>query len=576
MPLTKVTVHVFVLAVLLSVLASGVAAQTTYVYVGNYNGNSVSAYSVNPGTGLLSPVPGSPFATGINPVFVSLDHNCRFAYVPNIISNNVSAYVIDTNTGSLTQVPGSPFSVGLNPDYSGIDQFGKFLYVPNQGPGNGSFSAFTINGDNGVLTPVSGSPLPTGGVIPTVATVDPSNRFLYISNTLSGDVSGFAINPNTGIPSPISGSPWKTGGTRPIFVKTDNTGRFLYVSNRTSITTFSIEQDTGALAQISGSPVTVGSDLYYIKIDAANKFAYVGDNGGGVYGFSIDSITGQLTPLAGFPVFTEAPQGNSTFATDPTREFLYVANQDTNTIGVWRIDSNSGALTQIPGSPFTTGSTPSSVATCTAPDADGAVARLFGGNNFLGDQMVNGEVMASFFVGDGSRLTNFNPANIGPGTAQINISGVAASALNANNAANAANLGGIPASSFARLDVGNSLNGNQVVTGNVSVSGSLSSAGTTSIGGGTPIVEHLSMTFNPSLPALRARTCANAAFAFPGASDGDTLALGVPNARTTGGDILYFAWVNAADSVMIRACNISVTSQSGPGSGTIRVDLWKH
>ena len=204
-------------------------------------------------------------------------------------------------------------------------------------------------------------------------------------------------------------------------------------------------------------------------------------------------------------------------------------------------------------------------------------ALLSGNNSFTGNQTVNGNVTASFFLGDGSGLTNLNPAQLASGTAAINISGTAASAVNATNAGNASNLGGVAASNYARLDIGNNLSGNQSVTGNVSASGNLSSGGSTTIGGGTPIVEHLSATFSPSFPALKPSTCLPANLGLTGASDGDTLALGVPNARTTGGGtILYFAWVNAANSVALLACNISASPQKTAGSGAIRVDLWKH
>ena len=202
---------------------------------------------------------------------------------------------------------------------------------------------------------------------------------------------------------------------------------------------------------------------------------------------------------------------------------------------------------------------------------------LSGNNSFTGNQTVNGNVAASFFLGDGSGLTNLNPAQLASGTAAINISGTAASAVNATNAGNASNLGGVAASNYARLDIGNNLSGNQSVTGNVSASGNLSSGGSTTIGGGTPIVEHLSATFNPGFPALKPSTCLPANLGLTGASDGDTLALGVPNARTTGGGtIVYFAWVNAANSVALLACNISASPQKTAGSGAIRVDLWKH
>ena len=212
-------------------------------------------------------------------------------------------------------------------------------------------------------------------------------------------------------------------------------------------------------------------------------------------------------------------------------------------------------------------------------------------------------------VGDGSAITNLTAANISSGTAGINITGNAAtatsasgltctgcvgntqlginyagsasqggpatSALNAtlaNQATNSLSLGGILATNFARLDIGNAFTGNQSVAGNLAI------AGTVALGGGTPILKHLSLTVSPAFPALKAQACSNANFTFIGASDGDTIALGVPNSRMTGGGTLnYFAWVAAADTITIRACNIdSSAKQTTAGSGAIRVDVWKH
>jgi hypothetical protein len=139
-------------------------------------------------------------------------------------------------------------------------------------------------------------------------------------------------------------------------------------------------------------------------------------------------------------------------------------------------------------------------------------------------------------------------------------------------ATNSLSLGGISAADFARLNIGNGFTGNQSVAGNLSTTGSVT------IGGGTPIVEHLSLTFKPSFAALQAGACSSANFTFAGASDGNTIALGVPNERMTGGGILlYTAWVSAANTITIRACNISPSvPQTTPGSGAIRVDVWKH
>ena len=216
-------------------------------------------------------------------------------------------------------------------------------------------------------------------------------------------------------------------------------------------------------------------------------------------------------------------------------------------------------------------------------------ALLKGGNSFIGNQIVNGTVTAASFLGNGSGLNGVTASSVScaacVGNLQLGINyagstsqgGVATNALSAVQSNNATALGGIAASNYARSDVGNNFTGNQSIGGSVSASGNLSVAGTTIIGGGTPIVEHLSATFNPGLPALKPATCASANFTLTGVADGDTLGLGVPNARMTGGGtLIYSAWVSAADTVTLQACNVSANPQKTAGSGAIRVDDWKH
>jgi len=157
--------------------------------------------------------------------------------------------------------------------------------------------------------------------------------------------------------------------------------------------------------------------------------------------------------------------------------------------------------------------------------------------------------------------------------------GSATTATTATTAANASDLGGIVAGNYARLDVGNTFKGNQVVTGNVSVTGNSSTTGTVTIGSaGTPIKQHISVLVNPNFPALGPNTCATANITVTGASDGNPIALGIPNTRMNqGGNIIYTAWVSAANTVTIQACNVTAPArQKAPGSGSIRIDLWMY
>src|SRR5712692_5008509 len=88
-----------------------------FAYVANAGSNNVSAYTIDSTTGVLSPVPGSPFAAGSEPLSVAVDPSGKFAYVVNgnVIPGSVSAYTIDSATGALSPITGSPFAAGGEP-----------------------------------------------------------------------------------------------------------------------------------------------------------------------------------------------------------------------------------------------------------------------------------------------------------------------------------------------------------------------------------------------------------------------------------------------------------------------------
>jgi 6-phosphogluconolactonase len=66
----------------------------------------------------------------------------RFLYVANRGSGNVSGYTIDPASGNLTAIAGSPFAAGGNPVAIAVDPTGAYAYVVNQLSAN--ISAFTL------------------------------------------------------------------------------------------------------------------------------------------------------------------------------------------------------------------------------------------------------------------------------------------------------------------------------------------------------------------------------------------------------------------------------------------------
>jgi 6-phosphogluconolactonase (cycloisomerase 2 family) len=136
-----------------------VTARTSaqFAYVADADSGTISAYSID-SKGNLTPVPGSPFATGVEPF------SCRWTswetspMSANFSGKNVSAYRIGPN-GDLTPAPGSPFETGTAPVSIAVDPLGAFVFVANFGDNN--VSAYAI-GSNGGLIPVPGAPFAAG------------------------------------------------------------------------------------------------------------------------------------------------------------------------------------------------------------------------------------------------------------------------------------------------------------------------------------------------------------------------------------------------------------------------------
>ena len=144
------------------------------VFVPGNTSNAVSgflaqrAFVSGPGN-YLSAITGSPFASGQGPVAGAADPTGKFLYVVNQGSNNISAYTIDPVAGTLTPIPGSPFLAGVSPVSVTVDISGTYVYVVNSG--DNTVSAFSVNATSGVLTPVALSPFAADTAPISVVTV---------------------------------------------------------------------------------------------------------------------------------------------------------------------------------------------------------------------------------------------------------------------------------------------------------------------------------------------------------------------------------------------------------------------
>lgn len=277
----------------------------TLLFVLDYYGPGYSDATPGPGVLVVYPINsdgslGTPVSNGgasytavqCFPSGVAVSANGDYAYV-----SNTNSVVVTTLAPSTSTPPATPGTC----------------------PSDGTVSGFAI-GSTGTLTPVPGSPF-AAGTTPTGIAIDPTNRFVYTTDTLQNDVIVFDIE-TAGTLAPLPSGPVSTGAF-PVGVTVDPRGRYLYVSNYndSTLSEFSIQQGSGQPSGLaSGTFKTVGTAPTCMVVDPAlGHFLYTSDyQGSYITAANLNPDSGVLTgvqaspfPANGFPTcITAIPHGN--------------------------------------------------------------------------------------------------------------------------------------------------------------------------------------------------------------------------------------------------------------------------
>jgi 6-phosphogluconolactonase len=235
----------------------------------------VGGFSINAATGLLTPVPGSPFDAGTTTDQLIIVPTGRFVYVEDFFAQALLGFKISPATGTLTPIPESPFAGVYGPVT--VDPTGRFLYAFEQifnGTGAVNINEYIINHRTGALTLSHDSPFsaPAGAA---EAVVDPSGRFLYVAVNLlsdgqgSNEIAGFFIDPFTGSLTPLPCSPVPLA-TRSTSLTVDPSGGFVYVTlDDSTIKGYSIDRRSGDLRALPGPPLPTGTGPTGIVVGAS-------------------------------------------------------------------------------------------------------------------------------------------------------------------------------------------------------------------------------------------------------------------------------------------------------------------
>ena len=304
------------------------------LYASNNNDGTVSGFSIDPMTGVLTAIAGSPFSgLGSNDMGISLaaTPNGQFLVAGLGDSGNMMVFSIAGN-GALTALSTVPNGAG-SVDGMAISPNGQFLAaaLANVNP---AVAIFSIASD-GTLTLVGDFPetnQDSGGVVAGVDfTCDSSHLYGGEANGTGTIVDAWSID-SSGNLTAVSGSPFLAGGavnSNVVWLSNDNL--YLFASNQSAnaVTSFTVNSDA-TLSLVAGSPFTAGSGQDFaagLATDQSGSFLFTAGFPNDVSGYSINSDgtltlnptspfstgqSGSLLSLAAYPGRSCGPSASTT------------------------------------------------------------------------------------------------------------------------------------------------------------------------------------------------------------------------------------------------------------------------
>ena len=340
----------------IAVLAGAAGSPAYFAYIGTYTGHGsqgIYAYRFEPATGALTSL--GLAAQTENPSFLAAGPGGTYLYAVNENEvGSVSAFRIDRKTGKLTPL-NSISTSGSSPCALAVNYSGRFVLAANYG--SGSVSLFPIKAD-GSLAPASAfnhhngsgvNPQRQAGPHAHSASFSPDDRFAFSADLGVDLIYIYGFDAKRGTLTTV-GYGHVTPGSGPRHLAFHPNGKLVYAIDELAATVSAFAWREGVL-----KPITAVSTLppayrgpksgAEIGVHPNGRFLYASNRGqaNNIAIFYVDPQTGKLTPAGHVPSGGMTPRS---FSIDPSGQYLFVANQDSDNVVVFHIDPKTGQLTQ--------------------------------------------------------------------------------------------------------------------------------------------------------------------------------------------------------------------------------------
>jgi 6-phosphogluconolactonase len=316
----------------------------TYSYVAS--GSGISGFGITAGTGVLSPLVGSPFVAGTAFGSVTVDPYGSFAYATEVGGALLPIGQFAISGGTLVPIAAPPSIASATQILA--DPSGQYVFVAS----SGTVTSFPKDPVTGALIG-AGSPVGVLGV--TFLAIDPLGSFL-----LEGGTSGlFAqkIDAATG----LLGASTTVVGSSVVTAAASPTGQGVYVGSGTSITFASVTSPAVVVTSGGTTTLPVGNSVVSLAMDFTGTLLYAASNLGQIFTYSVNPTSPSVLTLQASA--STSPGAAIPLGTDPSGSFLFASSSGNGSLWSYSPGGFGGSqLLTVPGTPILVGTSPSAAA----------------------------------------------------------------------------------------------------------------------------------------------------------------------------------------------------------------------
>jgi 6-phosphogluconolactonase len=319
----------------------GCATHSAVAYVSNADSKDISVIALDRHTGTIEVIQTVDVGGAVMPLALSPDKRMLYAALRSE-PYTVASFAIDGNTGHLQRVGTAPLPDSMANIMT--DRTGRWLFAASYGGHQISVSPI---GADGVVGPAV-AVLPTGKNA-HAAIIDPSNKYLFVTNLGSDQVLQFSFDAATGRLAPNDPPALATRpGAGPRHLVLHPNGRHGYLLHELDATVdlLSYDPQRGTLGVLEAWPTLPAgfagepwaADLH---LTPDGRHLYTSErNSSTLAMWAVDAANGELT-LVGHQPTEQQPRG---FQVDPSGHWLLAVGQASNALTAYRIDPASGQL----------------------------------------------------------------------------------------------------------------------------------------------------------------------------------------------------------------------------------------